>query len=189
MLPSRTLRCGLARCGAFRGPGVAKTARRFFGPVSAQSVEINVDLIACGDVEAVLSCFDGRSADFSDVNVVTALHRLAKFEAANSAAGDVQRVPLSKLEDARLGALLRHALVNVSRLKPRALANVHWALAKLGDAPATHKLFHAIAAAAPKRAGDFSAQELASQGCPKRQRWLDERRGTTRVARFRHSLC
>jgi len=114
---------------------------------SRAQLQLNQKLIACRSSKHILElCSKSELAEWSHVNLITALHRTASL---NDGHLELYKIlPLTESIEA----------VNLARLEPRHLANIAWAVARLTvpDSPLVSALdFEA-------RLTEFKPQELSN---------------------------
>mmetsp|Transcript_16551 Transcript_16551/g.58788 ORF Transcript_16551/g.58788 Transcript_16551/m.58788 type:complete len:443 (-) Transcript_16551:21-1349(-) len=117
---------------------------------------LNKALIAARDTDAILDLFDQRGPDFNEVNLATALHRLARATKRSGGRKAQRREP-------RVDAIVDWATVRMSKKwRPRSLANACWSVVRIGGRDSAAALLAKVANEAPRRMRQFNAQELSN---------------------------
>lgn len=113
---------------------VAKSSGSSSGPklnaaASQVHVQLNSLLVHARTVDKILQVVDSHFDHFNEVNLITALHRLATVVLAPRRSALRRDVRFKRLTQ-KLSDTLRHSEVGL--LKPQDLSNIAWALTKLG---------------------------------------------------------
>lgn len=137
---------------------LGKKARRAAFSVS---VALNKEISSCETVKELVETTRGRASDASGVNVSTAYSKLAKFRRAEADAVDeaVRSPWFAELEGV--------AVERLDEMKPRAVAQLAWALGHLrlgrrGDGSMRDALWDGLERAIESAAGEFESQGVAN---------------------------
>jgi hypothetical protein len=124
----------------------------------SHSKAINRGIMKASSISSLLYIVDQRLGDFSAVNAITTLHRIASLSH-----GSVAELALDQEQEACLSELLEMLQQEVKDFSAWDLSNTMWALAVLKwQCP---ELMRELCAVSSAKAKDFNAQDLSGTMC------------------------